>query len=109
MGSLVTEFIEVMNEKTHLRKLFRDSTFSLCIKAGNKEIPLTFHDGNSSVKIASQHQSFDATISGSEEIIHSILEGEQKLRDAVKGKDVATDATFRRLLFLESLFLLCKN
>ena len=106
---MAVAFIEEVKSKSHLQKLLIDSSFSICIKAGDLEIPLLFRDGHISICADNQKQPHDAVISGSKESIQAILTGSERLREAGRWKKVSVDSTFRRLLMLESLFFLCKK
>ncbi|WNS74862.1 hypothetical protein RRV45_18560 [Bacillus sp. DTU_2020_1000418_1_SI_GHA_SEK_038] len=109
MENMAVVFIEEVKSKSHLQTLLADSSFSICIKSGDLEIPLIFREGHISINSDDQKQQFDAIISGSKESIHAILTGREKLREAIRWKKVSVDSTFRRLLLLESLFFLCKK
>lgn len=109
MEKMTDAFIEEVKSRSHLQKLLVDSSFSICIKAGDVEVPIKFLDGHISIYPDNQKQHFDAIISGSKESIHSILTGSEKLREAIRWKKVSVDSTFRKILLLESLFFLCKK
>lgn len=109
MEKIAVAFIEEVQSKSHLQKLLIGSSFSICIKAEDFKIPLKFQDGHISMQPDDDKQQYDTTISGTKESIHAILTGREKLREAIKWKNVSVDSTFRRLLMLESLFYLCKK
>lgn len=106
MENLADVFIRENQAKGHVGYLLRKSTFSMLIQAGNINIPLQISNGE--IKKASRIKKFDVMITGSEEVILSIIAGKVKLREALARKDIAIDTTYRKKLLLESFFCLGK-
>ncbi|MBS4190657.1 hypothetical protein KHA94_10725 [Bacillus sp. FJAT-49705] len=108
MVELATAFIEEVKLNGHINQLLRGTAFSICLKSENEEIPLLFRDGEITVHFPDPDQIYDAIITGPKERIYSILTGQEKLRDVISRSGITVEATFRKILFLESLFFLCK-
>ncbi|GLB59726.1 hypothetical protein [Cytobacillus sp. NCCP-133] len=106
MEGLADVLVREAQTKGHVGYLLRNSTFSMLILAGNKNIPLLISNG--AIKKASRVKNFDIIMTGSEETVLSVIAGKKKLREAMLQKDIALDTTFRKKLLLESLFCLGK-
>jgi hypothetical protein len=108
MRDAAAAFIDEVKSKTHLNQLLKDLVFSICLKAENERIPLSVRNGEILMDHNNNDEIYDAIISGPRDSIQAILTGKEKLRDAMRWNDVTVTSTFRKLLFLESLFYLSK-
>jgi len=108
MRDAAAAFIDEVKSKTHLNQLLKDLVFSICLKAENERIPLSVRNGEIVMDYNNNDEIYDAIISGPRDSIQAILTGKEKLRDAMRWNDVTVTSTFRKLLFLESLFYLSK-
>lgn len=106
---MAAAFIEEVKRKGHISCLLKDVSFSLCMETGKNKVPIMFRDGAILISSPYHDESYDVTISGTEESIHSVLIGEERLRSAMKARKLTVKSTFRRILFLESLFILSKR
>lgn len=111
MKELVEKFIEEVKSKGHVKQLINnaDASFSLLIQTEREVAKLVFDNKNILITYPQYFENPDVTISGSIENLRSIFMGKEKLREAINNKNITVQASFRRLLFLESLFFLSKN
>jgi hypothetical protein len=108
MVKLIELWMLEVNQKKNLQLLLKDLCFSFSIKMENKETRLKIENR---CILLDEKENNDCTvkiIQGKEELFLSIILGEQKLREAVKNRELATTCSYRELLLLESLFYLAK-
>lgn len=109
MEELVTAFIHEVKTKEHLAVFLKGNSFSLGIRTENEKMCIRFRNGDVSICSPDPNHTYDVLISGSKDRICSVLMGNEKLRNAMKTKTIFVDSTFRKILFLESLFCLSKQ
>src|SRR4051812_40645890 len=97
-----------VNRKRDLQFLLKGSCFSFYIKMEQKEILLKIENGCILLNEKESNEREAKIIEGKEELFLAILLGEQKLREAVKKRELWTTCSYRELLLLESLFYLAK-
>ncbi|WP_071393651.1 hypothetical protein [Bacillus tuaregi] len=104
----VISWLSEVNRKQGVRLLIRNIRFSFAVKTEQDELYVKIDDGLVALHEAGESSSAGKRIEVSSDVLHSILTGERKLREAVKYREAATTCTFRELLLLESLFFLAK-
>lgn len=109
MEKLAEKFIEEVKSKGHVKKLINNASFSLCIQTEREVVILVFRNENIFITYPQNNENPDVTIFGSIENLRSIFMGKEKLREAINKRKIQVQSSFRRLLFLESLFILSKN
>lgn len=109
MEKLANTFIEEVMSKSHVNHFIKHASFSLCIQTEKEMINFQFSNGSISRSYPQSVENFDVIIVGSSENIRSILSGQEKLRDVIHKRGVRVTTTFRKLLFLESLFILSRK
>jgi len=102
-------FIEEVKTKEHIAPLIKTADFSVGIQSEDEFIVLNIVNGNITLFTASFLEEPSIRISGSINNIASILSGKEKLRTAINKREIIIATTFRKLLFLESLFILAKK
>ncbi|WP_102273959.1 hypothetical protein [Cytobacillus massiliigabonensis] len=109
MKEVTAAFIHEVKSKGHLAVLLKGMSFILCIRTKDDILYIQFQNGDVEICPPDQNHTYDVLIAGSKDRISSILMGNEKLRSSIRAKNILVDSTFRRLLFLESLFLLSKQ
>ncbi|CEG28448.1 hypothetical protein [Bacillus sp. B-jedd] len=110
----IERFIETVNEKTHISRLFKDSKPFFIFIDG---IPIEIQDGTARLSPGSEDSlnrdekacSGAAAIKGETDALVQLLNGEKKLRDLLNQEAISIKGSFRTLLKLEAVFLLAKN
>lgn len=97
-----------VNQKKNLQLLLKELCFSFSIKMEKEEIRLKIENGCILLDEKANNERTVKIIQGKEELFLSIILGKQKLREAVKNRELATTCSYRELLLLESLFYLVK-
>ncbi|MBP2240417.1 putative sterol carrier protein [Cytobacillus eiseniae] len=106
MQEIADAFINELETKSHIGSLLSEASFSLCIRSDDEEIHLLFQNGGLTVYPAFSNNCVDVLLAGSKENIRSVLMGKERLRSAMNTRRVKVQSTFRKILFLESLFIL---
>lgn len=110
MKKLVASFINDVKSKDHIILFLKDAAFTFVIQTETESVTLLFSKGDISI---SPHPNMgnleNVILSGSFASIASILTGREKLRTAVKNEQISASSTFRKILFLESLFILASK
>ncbi|MGN7426976.1 hypothetical protein ACTHO5_15235 [Cytobacillus praedii] len=109
MKEVTAAFIHEVKTKGHLAVFLKGVSFTLCIRTKDEILCIRFQNGDVEICPPEPANTYDVLITGTEERISSILMGNEKLRSAIRAKNILVDSTFRRLLFLESLFLLSRQ
>ncbi|MED3549578.1 hypothetical protein [Cytobacillus praedii] len=109
MKEVTAAFIHEVKTKGHLAVFLKGVSFTLCIRTKDDILCIRFQNGDVTICPPEPANTYDVIITGTEERISSILMGNEKLRNAIRAKNILVDSTFRRLLFLESLFLLSRQ
>lgn len=109
MEKVATIFIEEVKSKGHVKHLIKDASFSLRIQTEREEVILEFRNGNILIAYPQKIENPDVTIIGSLESLRSIFMGKEKLSEAVNKRKITIKSSFRKLLFLESIFILSKK
>ncbi|MED3573767.1 hypothetical protein [Cytobacillus praedii] len=109
MKEVTAAFIHEVKTKGHLAVFLKGVSFTLCIRTKDEILCIRFQNGDVKICPSEPANTYDVLITGTEERISSILMGNEKLRSAIRAKKILVDSTFRRLLFLESLFLLSRQ
>lgn len=110
----IERFVETVNEKTHISRLFKDSKPFFIFIDG---IPIEIHDGTARLSPGSEDSlnregkacSGTAAIKGEADVLVQLLNGEKRLRDLLNQEAISIEASFRTLLKLEAVFLLAKK
>ncbi|MCQ6275619.1 hypothetical protein JMM81_11685 [Bacillus sp. V3B] len=108
MVKLIKLWVMEINRKKNLQLLMRELCFSFYIKIEKSDILLKIENGHILLDEKATNECAAKVIEGKEELFLSILLGEQKLREAVKKRELSTTCSYRELLLLESLFYLAK-
>jgi ubiquinone biosynthesis protein UbiJ len=101
----VNQFIERLKNNRSLRPLYRNADFSVELKGKRSKILLAF-DKNGCRRLYKTGMKADVTIFGKEKELIRLLEGKERLMMMAERQALGTQGTYRRLLKLESLFLL---
>ncbi len=109
LKEVTAAFIHEVKTKGHLAVFLKGVSFTLCIRTKDDILYIRFQNGDVKICPSEPANTYDVIITGTEERISSILMGNEKLRNAIRAKNILVDSTFRRLLFLESLFLLSRQ
>ena len=109
MKKLTEAFIERVSSKEHVGIFIEKASFSLKMQSEDNHATLIFSNGSILFDTAQRIENPDAVISGSLESLSLILEGKEKLRTAAGKGQIKIVSTFRKTLFLETLFILAKN
>lgn len=105
MKELLNSLVAEVNSRTHLVPLLKKTDLTILMTTGKEEFYLIIEEG----KLRSEEsveKDADVFIEGNPDSIRLLLTGKMKLREAVKQELLKLDASFRVVLFLESLFLL---
>jgi len=110
----IERFVESVNEKTHISRLFKDRRPFFIFIDG---IPIEIQDGTARLSPGSEDSfnrdkkpwSGSAAINGETDALVQLLNGEIRLRDLLNQEAISIEASFRTLLKLEAVFLLAKN
>lgn len=106
---MTAAFIHEVKTKGHLTVFLKGVFFTLCIQTKDEIICVQFQNGDVKICPPDPSNSYDVLISGSKDQVCSIIKGNEKLRNAIRNRKILVDSSFRRVLFLESLFLLSKQ
>lgn len=109
MKKLAEAFIERVNSKEHVEIFIEKASWSLKIQSDDDQITLIFLNGNISIDATQKIENPDVVISGPIECLSLIIEGKEILRTAADNGKIRITSTFRKILFLETLFILAKN
>ncbi|WP_313803774.1 hypothetical protein [Cytobacillus sp.] len=109
MKEVTAAFIHEVKTKGHLAIFLKGVFFTLCIRTKDEILCIQFQNGDVKICQPDPSNSYDVLISGSKDQVCSIIKGNEKLRNAIRNKKILVDSSFRRVLFLESLFLLSKQ
>lgn len=108
MVKLIKLWMMEVNRKKDLQLLLKGLCFSFYIKIEKKDILLKIENGCIILGEQENNERVAKRIEGKEALFLSIILGEQKLREAVRKKELSTTCSYRELLLLESLFYLAK-
>lgn len=96
--------IDEVNARGHLVSLLEKGSITVHLIVDQEESYLVIDKGK--LTLLNSVERVDAVIDCDEQVLRSLLFGEQRLREAIKNKSVRIRSTFRITLFLETLFKL---
>jgi len=109
MVDQIKSWLNEVNRKQGVSLLLKDVFFSFALKTEQDVILVNIKNGSIALDEESNYRTKVKRIELKSEILHSLLSGERKLREAVKHKAVISTFTFRELLLVESLLFLAKS
>lgn len=105
MEGSINEFISRLEDNRSLRPLYRSTDFRVEMKTERNRYLLTFNKDGCH-RLFDLDERMDVVISGRERQLLRVVEGEKRLLE-MSGRGILTaEGSYRRLLKLESLFLL---
>ncbi|MFC0299026.1 SCP2 sterol-binding domain-containing protein [Geobacillus jurassicus] len=107
MRELVGQFVERMQVLRHLLPILPDE--QLCVRFESEDETVLLMIGKESAAVEAENDERKTlTVRGSKEALASLLNGELKLQQLVRLREVYVSGSFRHMLLLESLLHLAK-
>ncbi|RFU70083.1 hypothetical protein D0469_07830 [Peribacillus saganii] len=108
-GIFIEELLALLKDnikdRKHLKSLIQQKNIRVHFISGEEESHFTL-SGSEDAREGDTNR--DVIISGNLQSIHEILNGKARLQTMMRRGDIKVTGRFREILFLESLFLLCK-
>lgn len=105
MEIVMNQFVDRLNENRSLKPLYRNAEFSVELKGKHTRFFLSIHKGGCR-RLPEINGEADVTILGKEKDLIRLLEGKERLLTMVQRRALEAKGPYRRLMKLESLFLL---
>lgn len=102
----VNDFVYRLNDNRSLRPLYKTSALRVMMQSGRERYLLMFSRNGCQLEDQGKADKMDVMIAGTEEALEKVLAGQERLLMMKKRKLITADGTYRRLLKLESLFIL---
>ncbi|SEM62656.1 SCP-2 sterol transfer family protein [Mesobacillus persicus] len=106
MDKKIVHSVENMGNKQHVIKLLNHQKLEVAIETEKENFGLVIDDGIISLTSGVPGGSPSVRIQGKTDVIHSLLEGNIKLREGARYEKFHISGSFRNQLMLESLFFL---
>lgn len=105
MEITINQFIDRLSENRSLKPLYRNAEFRVELKGKHTSLLLAIDKGGCR-RLSEPNGRADVMISGKEKDLVRLLEGKERLLMMVQRQALNAQGSYRRLLKLESLFLL---
>lgn len=108
MEQLIQQLIKELKQRNHLFYLIPKHTVKLSLKCSDESYQIILQrDGVTYNNSATEIES-DISITGAKDSLIDLLCGNIKLQQALKGQKIKVSGTYRLVLLVESIFLLCR-
>lgn len=104
MKTSIQQFVERLKKNRSLKPLYRNSDFCVALAGNHNTYYMAVE--KEGCRLLPEGTRADVTISGNEKDLVHLLEGKERLMSMVQRQALEVQGTYRRLLKVESLFLL---